>query len=950
VANPVYTNSRLLNAGIRATLRCGLALLLLTAAAIAQNTTLRGQVVDQLGAAIPNAAIALIGQDGKERAARSNNNGEFSIPNLPPGVYKLTAAFEGFHTHVEEKIKAPPDDSPLKIVMTVAAVNEAVETKAEGGVSVEPDQNLTATVLGEEFIKNLPDNEADLRRFLEALAGPAGAAGGEGGAQITVDGFSGGRLPPREAIQQIRINQNPFSAEFERSGFSRVEIITRPGSDKWRGGGGFGYHNSALGARNAFALDKPDFSLARYDFNLGGPLIKKKLSFFLFGNRSSDSGGGTTVATTLAGQVVSNVPSRAKSIFFGLRADYLPSDKNTLNIGYDSGSSQSLNSEFRSGFGGGRSYLLPERGSDSTSSNQTLRIGSSWIITPQLISETRLQYQRRQSDVTARTQGVAIEVLDSFSGGGAPCCPNRSRGDQVELQNYLTYTYNKHTVRGGAQFYHENMRDLNGSNFNGTFTFSNLTEYRVAVEEAGTERARAQQFTVNRGDPNLRYKLYTAGLFIQDDLRLSQSLTLSFGLREELQSHLRDRNNWSPRLAVAWSPSKDGKTTLRGGAGLFYSRLSGGIYANTLRFDGARQQSLIIRNALYPDPFAGDPEIEFEARNGSKRVLDLDLKAPYTINFNISLERQLSKSLTGTLSYIHTRGVHQFRLRDINAPLPGADARPIPDEGALYQTEATAGSTFNGLVFGLNHRFSRRLTLFGNYSLSWAKNDADGAGGLPADNYGLRSEWGRASTDRRHSFFIGLYLTLPFGFSLNSMIGASSGTPFNITTGNDDNGDFTINDRPAGIGRNSDLPASLYARLPDRLICPPGATSLGAASGFCDPGGAPPVQLRDFLAQNYPEGVKAVGPGSFNVNLFVNKTFGFGRRNRKTEQAGQGGSGGKNGGESPRFNLAFTAGITNLFNRVNLGQYGGVLGSVYFGRSNSSGPARRLDFNVRVNF
>ena len=190
MANAVYTNSSLLSASIRAALRCGLALLFLTAAAIAQNTTLRGQVVDQFGSAIPNATIVLIGQDGKERTARSNNNGEFSIPNLPPGACKLTSAFKGFQTHVEEEIKTQPASSPLKIVMTVAAVNEAVETKAEGGGSVEPDQNLTATVLGEEFIKNLPDNEADLRRFLEALAGPA--AGGEGGAQITVDGFDGG--------------------------------------------------------------------------------------------------------------------------------------------------------------------------------------------------------------------------------------------------------------------------------------------------------------------------------------------------------------------------------------------------------------------------------------------------------------------------------------------------------------------------------------------------------------------------------------------------------------------------------------------------------------------------------------------------------------------------------------------------------------------------------------
>jgi hypothetical protein len=927
-----------------------LALLFLAPTVLAQNTTLRGRVVDQLGTVIPNARITLNGQNGKERAARSNTGGEFSISNLPPGSYKLTVAFKGFRTHVEEEIKTPFADSPLKIVMTVATVSETLETKAEGGgASVEPDQNLTATVLGEEFIRNLPDNEEDLRAFLQALAGPAAA--GQGGAQILVDGFGVGRLPPREAIQQIRINQNPFSAEFENAGFSRIEIITKPGSGEWRGGGGFGYRNSALDARNAFALKKPDFSLARYNFNLGGPLIKKKLSFFFFGDRSGNQGSGTTVATTLDGQVASNVPTSAKSFSLGLRVDYLLDNKSTLNIGYDRRKSASLNGEFRSG--GGSSYLLPERGSDSTNSNQALRLGYTRIINSRLINEARLQYQRQQSALVARTQGVAINVLDSFNGGGSPCCPNESRNETVELQDYLTLTHKSHTVRAGAQFYYENVRSLSRSNFMGTYTFSNLAEYRIAVEAAGTPLARAQQFTINRGDSSLLYKNYTAGFFVQDDLRLNKSLSLSLGLREEFQSHLRDRNNWSPRVGVAWSPFKDRKTTLRGGAGLFHGRLSGGTYANTLRFDGERQKSLIIRNALYPDPFAGDPEIEVAAQNRRKYTLDPDLKAPYTINFNLAIERQLPGGLVGTLSYIHMRGVHQFRLRNINAPPAGSGLRPMPNEGDLYQIEATARSVFDGVIFGFNRRFSRRLMFFGSYSLSRTMSDSDGAGGLPADNHDLRPEWGRAALDRRHSFSTGFFLTLPLGFRVNSTINASSGTPFNITTGMDNNGDLTANDRPAGINRNSDLPARFYSRLPDRLICPPGMTPSGAA-GACDPGGAPPVQLRDFLAQHYPDGVKAVGPGSFNVNLYASKTFGLGKRKGRTAQVNQSGSGGgqrgAGGGESARLNLTFTAGCSNLFNRVNFGHYGSALGSAYFGLPSSAGPARQIDFNLRFSF
>jgi len=276
-------------------------------------------------------------------------------------------------------------------------------------------------------------------------------------------------------------------------------------------------------------------------------------------------------------------------------------------------------------------------------------------------------------------------------------------------------------------------------------------------------------------------------------------------------------------------------------------------------------------------------------------------------------------------------------------------ARPVPGEGDLYQIESAARSAFDGIIFGFNRRFSQRLIFFGNYSLSWNRNNSDGVMSLPADNYELRSEWGRASADRRHSFQTGFFLTLPLGFRVNSTISASSGTPFNITTGQDDNGDLTINDRPAGINRNSDLPASFYSRLPDRLICLPGTTPSGAAGRVCNPGGGPLIQLQDFLAQNYPNGVKAVGPGSFNVNMFVSKTLGFGKRKDQTARVRQSGSG-AGGGESARFNVTFTAGITNLFNRVNYGQSGGALGSAYFGAPSGSGPARQMDFNLRFNF
>lgn len=975
-----------------------LEIIILFFAVDAQTTaTLRGQVVDELGAVIPGAQATLTTPNGKKRTAVANANGEFAIANVAPGTYTLTVGFKGFQNYTENDLLIPVTVSPLKITLKVAEVNVETEVKAESpGVSVEPDQNMNMTVLDENFIRTLPDNEDDLAAFLQALAGPAagGANGGQGGAQIYVDGFEGGRLPPRDAILQIRINQNPFSAEYAHPGVSRIDIITRPGSDQWRGSFSFFARNSALDARNAFSLVKPDLNQRRYAFILSGPIIPKKVSFFANFERRQLDGSGIVNAITLNGSFVANVPAPSTNTFFNIRTDYLLNPKNTLNVSYNRHASEADNREFGlrfggfggGGGGGGNNYMLPERGSNLTNTNQTLQLSETFLVNANLIHESRLRYQHEISETTADTQGVAINVLDAFSSGGSPCCPNKTRLDQLDWQDYLTYTHKKHLIKGGFQLEYENDRDLSASNFNGTFTFSSLDQYRSVLNgdlvlldpndpSSPLVAARPTQFTINRGDPFARYNQYEAAWFLQDDIRLRQNLTLSVGLRHEFQSHLDDKHNFAPRLGIAWAPFKDRKATIRAGGGIFFGRLGGSLYENVLRFDGVTEQSIVIRNPLWPDPFAGNPVID--PTRTIERTLDPNLKTPYVINFMGSIEHQLPRGWVGSVTYIYTRGVHQFRSRNINAPLPDSNQRPDPTEGNIYQIESSASSEYNGIMVHLDRRFGRRFNIFSNYTLSWTKNDSDGALSLPADNYDLSSEWGRASTDRRNYLFVGGSFSLPYGVRLTPFIIASSGGPFNITTGFDDNHDTVINDRPAGINRNSGLPASLYSLLPDRLVFLPGGGTM---------------QLRDYLATNFPNGVPAVGPGLFNVNLGVSKTFGFGHRSSPPPQDGQRGSGqgrgsgggrggfgggrggfgggrgggggfgggdpggpggggfGGGGNESSRFSIQLSAQISNIFNRVNYGQFSGVLTSPSFEHSNSSAPARQFELGLRFNF
>jgi Carboxypeptidase regulatory-like domain len=920
-----YRNARLLLA---------FCVTLIAASALSAQTvvSLRGHVVDELGAIIPGARATLIAADGKMRNAIANASGDFSIPRLPPGVYTLTVEFKGFRAYIKDGLQIPTD-APLKIVMTIAPVNAETDVKAEtGGVSVEPDQNLSAIVLDERMIMDLlPDNEDDMHDFLLALAGPAAGGGG----QFYIDGFPNGRLPPREAILQIRINQNPFSAEYARPGAGRIEIITRPGNEQWRGSLGFGFSNSAFNARRANATTRPDLDQRRYTFTLSGPLIARKMSFFFNGENRTVNSENTINARTLDGPFIANAPSLIENRFFGLRTGYTINLKNTLNVGFNYQRSR------RESNGG--DFTLPERGATSGATNQTLTISETYLISPRLIHEIRLRYQHEVSGQTAKTQAVAINVPDAFNGGGDPCCPNKTRQDQLDFQDYLTFSYKKHSLRGGFQFEYENNRDLSASNFNGAYIFSSLDQYRAVVNN--DHLARPTQFTINRGDPFVRHTQARSSWFVQDDIRLSQSLTVSAGLRHEFQNHLQDKINFAPRFGVAWSPFINRKTTVRTGGGVFFERLTGNLFENTLRYDGVTQRSVIIRNPSFipnftpamPDPVSGESQLE--VRNNIKRLLDPKLHAPYTINFMTSVERQFSRGFVVSVTHNYMRGAHLFRTRNINAPLPDTNTRPDPAQGNLYQLEPSASSRYNGFSFRLDRRFNRSFSVITNYTLSWTNNDADSAQSLPANNYDLRAEWARAGVDRRHSLLITGPVSLKYGVYLTPFIQAHSGAPFNITTGQDDNRDTAINDRPAGILRNSDLPASLYGRLP--AIC----------AQNCGPGQTP-VLLAQFLAANFPNGVRAVGSRNFTTNLSVSKAFRFGHRAVQTarnRQGDQGGPGG-NGNESNRFNLQFSAQITNLLNHVNPGPFTGVLTSPFFNRSNRVGPARSIEFNVRFGF
>ena len=999
---------------IRTTLFSGILAVLFASSVLAQqNGTIAGQVQDILGAVITGADVTVVDAAGKEKTTTSNQRGEFSVGGLAPGRYtvRIKAANFALYENTEVDVAAGQRQE-LTVPLTVEAVAENVDISANEGVSTDPENNAGATVLKEKDLEALPDDPDELEAALQALAG---ASAGPNGGQIYIDGFTGGRLPPKEAIREIRINSNPFSAEFDRLGFGRIEVLTKPGSDKWRGQVFGNFNDESLNSRNPFAPNRAPSQLRFFGGNISGPIQKGKSSFFLdVSNRDQDS---NTIVNAIVLDPNLNpvafaediqIPSRRLSI--SPRFDYQINDKNTLVARY----SFTRNTVENQGV---NDLSLPSRAYNTSILEHEFRLTETMIINPTTINETRFQYEFENREQTGDNSIPTINVASAFTGGGAQIGQSFNRSNSWELQNYTTTSLGKnsnHSVKFGVRLRGINFTDRSENNFGGNFTFAGaaevrspagctpgtagctvilpavtpLDQFRGNILGNDTERYVPTQFSITTGNPEQSVSRTDVGLFVTDDWRVSPALTLSFGLRYENQTNIKDNLNFAPRFSFAWSPGAGGarppKTVFRGGFGVFYDRFSENLTLQALRFNGSEQLNLIV-SANDPDPVRRQAAIALLQQpvftvNGvtnvptaeqirlalpqsnTIRAISPDIQAPYMAQVALGVERQLPARTTLSLFYIASRTWNVLRSRNVNAPIcPDQLAcnnapRPDPTLGNIYQYESSGILNQNQFIANFRSIITPQISLFGNYRLGFANGDSDGAGSFPAYSYDLSGEYGRTSFDARHSFTIGGNFTMPWQISISPFIIASTGRPFNITRGIDVNRDALFTERPTF----GELSAACMLR--------------GITASYCDVADEDPNAI---IPRNYGQ-----SPGNFAVNLRISKNFGFGGSEASTADAGaggdapaaggrrggagggrrggaggggrrggggggfpggmggggmRGGGGGFGGGDGRKpYNLNVGLNISNLFNTVNLGTPIGNLASSRFGQSTST--------------
>lgn len=914
--------------------------------------TLRGKVSDPSGAVIPGASVTAKSASGQPQTVTSDAQGQYTIKGLASGQYSVSATAKGFAPASHENVAITAGRvQTLDLPLEVEVVKQQVDV--EGGqaptLDVAAANNANSITIKGKDLEALSDDPDELQSELEALAGPSA---GPNGGQMYIDGFTAGQLPPKSAIREIRINQNPFSAEYDKLGYGRIEILTKPGTDKFHGQFLFSDNNSIFNSHNPFLANEPGYQTELFDGNIGGPL-SKKASFFFDAQRRNI--GNVAVVDPHCDAVFASLPECANQSVanprtrtnLSPRIDYQLSANNTLTLRYQFFDDQRKNE----GVGQSQNQIsLPSLGYNSGDVEHTIQLSDTQVLGPRVVNETRFQFRRERDDQTPLSTQPEISVLGVFAEGGNPGGHLINIEHNSELQNYTSVSSGNHFMRFGGRLRIVGESNQSTQNFNGTFTYQSLAAFVSRTPN---------QFSITTGSPLISNTYVDAGLYAEDDWKLRPNLTVSYGLRYETQTAISDHADFAPRIGFAWGLGGKGspKTVLRAGYGIFYDRFPQSLILQADRLDGTTQQQFIIESPPFSQDNVPTSFNQFSGALAPSTVYQISphLRAPYTMQAAVGLERQLFKNATLSLTYLNSRGLHQLFTDNINAPLPGTfPAAPVCPLGCnignIYQYQSEGIFKQNQLIANFNLRYGARLSLFGYYTLNYANSDTAGASSFPTNPFDPSLDYGRSAFAVRNRLFIGGSVAAPYGFRLSPFIVASSGQPYNITV-------------PENL-----LGTSIFNARPGLALGAPGCSVLSITDADCFFVPAPGAAYTP-IPVNF-----GTGPAVFTVNMRVSKTFGIGPKLERAASGGRGGGGdhhhgfgGFGGGgfghggfgenTDHRYNLTFSASGRNIFNRQNLAPPVGVLNSNFGtfqslagGPFNTQSANRLIDLQVMFSF
>ena len=867
----------------------------ITSAAAAQvvqgtgvGSTLRVTVLDQTEAALVIAQVTVVDSRGVEQTATVDDRGVAVFENLNPGNYQVKAAAESFRS-IATPFNVRRGDNRTTLRLALATIEQTVLVQDQSAAD-RRDNGFTQT-LTQDQIDALPDDPDEMAEELMRMAGP--------GAQIFVNGFRGGRLPPKDQIQQIRFNTNSFSAEYHEAGMIRIEVITKPGMGGWRGTTNVGFRDESLNAKNYFADEKGAEQMRRYMVNFQGPIAKGRtgLTVSFDGNSSYDS-RTINALSPAGGSVTGLAQTPTDAMNFMARVEQLVGGANQIQAEY------SRRQNNRSNIGVG-DFDLPERAFATDNSTDTFRLRSTNVIGKKVFSEFRFSVIDSTLATSSLSTLPAIRVNEAFNGGGAGQMGERHAREIEVAQNFDFTIGRKHSMRAGLLFeagwWDSNQR----TNAFGTYTFTSLEAYRAGLPAT---------YSIRTGDPLVDYTQTKAGWYLQDDFRPAKSLQVSVGVRQELQTQVDSRWNIAPRAAFTWSATR--KTTIRGGYGIFYDWYDSALYEQTIRVDGNHQVDVIVQNPAFPVTDSTGTRLPASV------IRAASLEQPIIQQASIGLERPLASWADFRTDYMWTRGSNTLRSVNVNAPVNGV--RPDPTVGNITEIQSTGERASDRFTVAVNARYiPRRIIGMVMYQYANARNFADFPTALPSNSLNPDADWGPSAQDVRHRIFFNFNTPLSNGVRLGLNVQGSSALPYNITTGLDNNGDTVFSDRPDGVARNS---------------------ARGAAQWTTN------IRLNKSIGLG---GVRS-GPANLPVPPPPPPPPGGGAMNQRVGGGPGGGDGPQmvvmEAGANQKYRLDVYLNIQNAFNNVNYNAFIGNQLSKFFGTATSAAAPRRVEVGFSLGF
>ncbi|HTF65446.1 MAG TPA: carboxypeptidase regulatory-like domain-containing protein [Edaphobacter sp.] len=749
---------------------------------------MNGTIVDPDGAAVSGVDVQLRTPKGAIiRHSVSDAQGNFHWQPVSPDQYVLeVSAKYGFEAYSAPIHFTRLSEPFLKIQLALSSVQAQVTVEsAKSSVTTDPTENRDQVAVSSQMLEKVPVFDQNYIAALTPFLDQSGV--GTNGVTIIVDGVEmKGTGVSASAIAEAHINNDPYSAETNRPGKGRIEIITKPGTPQVHGSFTFTFRDSVFDAKNYFAITKPFEQKRIYEGSITGPLGRDhKTTFLVSGTRQEDNLQAIVHAQTPTGLISTNVQTPIHDTEVAFRISHEFSAKHRVSLQYNVTDTTTRNQ----GAGG---LILGQSGVNAQAREDDVIFNDRLILSPTLLNQLQLFFEKDYNPTRSVSPLQKIVVDGAFTDGGAQA-DLLATENNLKINDIVSWSKGRHYLKFGVNIPNLSRRAWeDNSNRQGTFNFSSLSDY-VAN--------RPYSFTQQAGVGRTVFWMNEIGTFIQDQIQVRLNLQVSLGLRYDWQTYFKSIHDFAPRISFAYS-TKDHKTVLRGGSGLFYDRTGATPMADLKRYNGVVLRSYTVLNPAYPSPLP--PGIPRSSLPTNLVQLAPDTHIPYIAHYSFGIERQLGKELTVAATYRGLLGLALFRSRDINAPLPPFYAsRPNTNLGVVRQIESEGRQVGNALDLTLEGKTGRWFSGLAQYTFSRTNNNTGGIAWFPANQYDLTGEYSRADFDQRHRF--NLLGTLNEDHWLNLGVGTKlySGMPYTETSGVDMFNTGILNARPAGIKRNS---------------------------------------------------------------------------------------------------------------------------------------------------